>query len=147
VSYGFGLFIESLVAILLLVTIGYCVVLNRRLKRFKADEQSLKATISELITATGVAQRCVAGLKMTARECEATLGERLRDAEACCADLARHVKSGDAIIARLSEIAGATRPVMEVAPPASALAASDPKALAAAAQAFARRARARALAA
>ena len=34
--------IESLVAVLLLLTIGYCVVLNRRLKRLKADEQALK---------------------------------------------------------------------------------------------------------
>ena len=40
-STGFGLMIESLVAVLLLVTIGYCVVLNGRLKRLKADEQAL----------------------------------------------------------------------------------------------------------
>ena len=77
-SYGFGFLIESLVATLLLVTIGYCVALNSRLKRLKADEQSLKATISELIMATEIAQRAVAGLKTTAHECEATLGERPR---------------------------------------------------------------------
>jgi len=52
VSYSFGLMIESLVAILLLLTIGYCVILNGRLKRLKADEQALKGTIAELITAT-----------------------------------------------------------------------------------------------
>ena len=80
-STGFGLMIEGLVAVLLLVTIGYCVVLNGRLKRLKADEQALKATISELITATEIAGRAVAGLKATAQEADRTLGERLRAAE------------------------------------------------------------------
>ena len=32
VSYGFGIVIESLVAVLLLLTIGYCVILNNRLQ-------------------------------------------------------------------------------------------------------------------
>ena len=76
-SYGFGVIIEGLVAILLMVTIGYCSILNNRLKRLKADERVLKATIAELITATEMAERAVAGLRTTARECESTLGERL----------------------------------------------------------------------
>jgi hypothetical protein len=46
VSFSFGLMIESLVAVLLLITIGYCMILNRRLKRLRGDEQALKATIS-----------------------------------------------------------------------------------------------------
>ena len=44
-SHSFGVAIESLVAILLMLTIGYCMLLNSRLKRLKADEHSLKATI------------------------------------------------------------------------------------------------------
>jgi len=141
VSYGFGLMIESLVAVLLLLTIGYCVVLNKRLKRLRADEQSLKATISELITATEMAERAVAGLKATAHECEDTLGERLRIAERFCADLSRHVKAGEIIINRLTRVVVAARPVLEAAPAAST--APDPKVVAAAAQAFAERARER----
>ena len=62
-SNGFALMIESLVALLLLLTIGYSVVLNKRLKRLKADELALKATISELITATEIAERAIGGLK------------------------------------------------------------------------------------
>ena len=45
-SHSFGLMIESLVAALLMLTIGYCMLLNKRLKRLKADEHSLKATIA-----------------------------------------------------------------------------------------------------
>ncbi|MEP3301507.1 MAG: chemotaxis protein, partial [Roseibium sp.] len=34
-----GMIIEGLVAVLLLVTIGYCFTLNRRLQRLRADEE------------------------------------------------------------------------------------------------------------
>ena len=37
-SHSFGIVIESLVAALLMLTIGYCMLLNSRLKRLKADE-------------------------------------------------------------------------------------------------------------
>ena len=58
-NHLFGLVIEGLVAVLLIVTIGYCILLNKRLQRLKADEQSLKATIAELITATEIAERAI----------------------------------------------------------------------------------------
>jgi hypothetical protein len=140
VTYGFGFMIESLVAVLLLLTIAYCVILNNRLKRLKADEQSLKATIAELITATEIAERAVAGLKTTAHECDDTLGERLRNADRCCAELNQQIKAGDVLIKRLSRIVAAARPADGQLDPAAA---PDPKALAAAAQAFAERARTR----
>jgi hypothetical protein len=140
VTYGFGFMIESLVAILLMLTIGYCVILNSRLKRLRADEQSLKATIAELITATEIAERAVAGLKTTAHECDHTLGERLRTADRCCAELGQQIMAGDVLLKRLSRIVAAARPGEGAGEP---VAAADPKALAAAAQAFAERARIR----
>ena len=103
VSHAFGLIIESLVAVLLLLTIGYCILLNKRLKRLKADEQALKATISELITATEIAERAIAGLKMTVRECDQNLGERLRAAERFCADMDRQLEAGEAVLDRLAQ--------------------------------------------
>ncbi len=144
-SNGFGLMIESLVAALLLLTIAYCMLLNKRLKRLKADEQSLKATISELITATEIAERAIAGLKMTVRECDHTLGERLRTAERFSADIERQIAAGGHVLDRLSRIAGAARGVPEAAQPARPAAppAPDTRAVAAAAQAFAERTRQR----
>jgi Domain of unknown function (DUF6468) len=138
VTYGFGFMIESLVAVLLMLTITYCVILNNRLKRLKADEQSLKATIAELITATEIAERAVAGLKTTAHECDHTLGERLRNADRGCAELSEQIKAGEVLMKRLSRIVAAARPSEDGAEP---VAAPDPKAVAAAAQAFAERAR------
>src|SRR3954470_5501054 len=73
-SHSFGIAIESLVAALLLLTIGYCMLLNKRLKLLKADEHSLKATIGELITATEIAERAIGSLKHTVRRRNERLG-------------------------------------------------------------------------
>jgi hypothetical protein len=128
------------VAILLVLTIGYCMVLNSRLKMLKSDEQALKATISELITATEIAERAIAGLKLTVRDCDLSLGERLRNAEQLSGEIARQLDDGKAVLERLTRIALAARPpgVSSVAPIGP-----DVQAIAEAAQAFAARARAR----
>lgn len=143
----FGLIIEGLVAVLLLVTIAYCVLLNGRLRRLKADEQALKATIAELITATEIAERAIAGLKVTVRECDRDLGQRLRTAERFSADIDGQLAAGREIVDRLAQIVAATRPAAPVAPtppPAPPVPpAPDTKATLAAAQAFAARTRAR----
>jgi hypothetical protein len=147
VSHVFALIIESLVAILLVLTIGYCSLLNKRLKRLKADEHSLKATISELITATEIAERAITGLKLTVRECDQNLGERLRTAERFSAEMERQLAAGDAVLDRLAKIVVATRPEPALAPapvPAPPPApTTDPRATVAAAQAFVDRARLR----
>ena len=140
-SNGFGFLIESMVALLLLITIAYCILLNRRLRRFRADEHSLKATISELITATEIAERAIAGLKLTVRECDQNLGERLRTAERFSADIARQIDAGEGVLTRLAKIANASRPVAAVA--AAVAPPPDTNAVLAAAQAFAERARMR----
>jgi hypothetical protein len=127
--------IESLVAILLMLTIAYCMMLNRRLKLLKADEHSLRATISELITATEIAERAIAGLKITVRECDLGLGERLTRAERMTADFDRRIAAGQDVLGRVSQIVAAGRP-QEPAPPNN-----DAQAVAAAAQAFAARVR------
>jgi hypothetical protein len=132
--------IESLVAGLLLLTIGYCVVLNRRLKRLKGDEQALKATISELITATEIAGRAVAGLKVTAQDCDGTLGERMRAAERLSAGMERQLKAGELLLGELIRSGIAPAPAAAAVPTGF----PDPKAVVAAAQAFADRARLRA---
>jgi hypothetical protein len=137
-THLFGLVIESMVAVLLLLTIGYCLLLNRKLHRLKADEQALKATISELITATEIAERAIAGLKLTVRDCDQNLGERLRTAERFSADIAQQIDAGREIMDRLAQIVLATRPGPEPAPTAP-----DTRAMLAAAHAFAERARSR----
>jgi len=148
VSNGFGISIEILVAILLALTIGYCMLLNRRLKLLKADEQSLRGTISELVTATEIAERAIAGLKLTVDECEIGLGARLRSADRFTADLDRSIAAGKDLFERLTRIVtagGGTVPITPLTPAAArhneANAPRNAMAVAAAANAFAERLR------
>jgi hypothetical protein len=103
----YGLIVECLVAVLLLMTIGYCVILNRRLSKLRSNEVSMKHTISELLTATETAERAIAGLKITVRDCDHTLGERLRSSDKVRADLERELERGESVLSRIMQIAEA----------------------------------------
>ncbi len=141
-SNGFGVIIEMLVAILLALTIGYCMMLNKRLKLLRSDEQSLRATISELVTATEIAERAIAGLKLTVEDCEIGLGARLRSADRFTADLDRSIAAGKELFERLTRMVTAGGGTVPAAPPREvAEGPRDAQAVAAAAQAFAERLR------
>jgi hypothetical protein len=143
-SHIFGVAIESLVAILLVLTIAYCMLLNTRLKRLKADEHSLKATIAELITATEIAERAIGGLKLTVRDVNENLGNRLNLANEMSLQLKNQLAESESVVRRLSRIAIAARPPdPQPATPETSAA----KAVAAAAQAFSDRRRSNGLAA
>ena len=144
-SHSFGIAIESLVAILLMLTIGYCMLLNKRLKRLKADEHSLKATIGELITATEIAERAIGGLKHTVRDVNENLGNQLTAAAQMSLQLKKQLAESDNVFRRLSKIAIAARPALDPEPAAPRV--SSAKAVAAAAQAFSERRRSDGLAA
>jgi peptidoglycan hydrolase CwlO-like protein len=123
-------------------------LLNSRLKRLKADEHSLKATIAELITATEIAERAIGGLKHTVRDVNEHLGSQLTSAEQMSQQLKKQLAEGDNVFRRLSRIAIAARPATAAAEPESDTpTASTAKAVAAAAQAFSDRRRTGGLAA
>jgi hypothetical protein len=155
VNHSFGFVIEALVAVLLVVTIGYCMLLNKRLLRLKADEQSLKATIGELITATEIAERAIGGLKHTVRDVNENLGDQIAAATDLSERLMRQLAEGDAVLGRLSRIAVAARSPSAPAAPVAAPVQQTPeaprvsaaKAAMAATQAFAERRRANGIAA
>jgi chromosome segregation ATPase len=119
-------------------------LLNTRLKRLKADEHSLKATIAELITATEIAERAIGGLKHTVRDVNENLGNQLTTAHQMSLQLKKQLQEGDNVVRRLSKIAVAARPPE---PAAATSQVSPAKAVAAAAQAFSERRRSDGLAA
>lgn len=104
-----GLMIEGLVAVLLLVTIGYCVVLNRRLKRLRADEASLRATIIELVHATEIAEKAISGFRETAAECDRNLANKLRQADRFSRSIEKQIELGGKVLNRLSRISELAR--------------------------------------
>jgi Domain of unknown function (DUF6468) len=137
-SFNFGYLVEIMVSILLLLTILYCVRLNNQIRLLKADEQTLRATISELITATEIAERAIAGLKSTMRDGEQNLSERLERIERVTGELDQQLAAGEELLGRVASIANVAQPAGH--PKATA---PDANAVAAAAKAFTDRARAR----
>ena len=114
-----GLVVEGAVAVLLALTIGYCVVLNGRLKRLYADRDVLRQMISDLVGATNLANQAIKELKATAVEADLTLNTRLDEAERFGIELANHVNAGTALMERIAKITSAARqsaPMVAAAP-------------------------------
>ena len=101
----YGLVIESLVAVLLGLTIGYCVILNKRLLRLRADESAMRGTIAELITATDFAERAIKNLRDITQQTNATLGEGLRASIDVTRDLDDQIARGEEVLDRIVQIA------------------------------------------
>jgi hypothetical protein len=117
-----GLLVETSVAILLAVTIGYCVLLNHRLKQMHADRQQMAKMVSDLVQATGLANAAIRELKSAAIDTDMQLAERLAEAEKFGADLAVHISTGGQLMEKIARITAAAKAVPEtdaVAPVAS----------------------------
>lgn len=104
-----GLLIEGLVALLLLITIGFCVALNRRLRLLRADEHMFHSTIAELSAASMRAEQAIAALRVAAHESSDALSAQVRHAEKLAQDLARQTAAGEAVFTRISAIARAAQ--------------------------------------
>ena len=66
--------------------------------------------LNKKFSATEIAERAIAGLKLTVRDCDKTLGERLRTAERFVAEIDRQVGAGEDVLHRLTQIVAAARP-------------------------------------
>lgn len=104
-----GLIIEVAVAILLATTIGYCIVLNRKITNLQADRTALQQMVSDLVQATTLANAAIKGLKETAVEADESLNQRLNEAERFAIELANHVNAGQAVMDRIARITQAAR--------------------------------------
>lgn len=112
-----GIFVESAVAILLALTIGYCVVLNSRLKRLHADKDVLRQMVADLVGATNLANQAIRELKQTAIEADLSLDARLQEAERFGIELANHVTAGTVLMDRIIKITSVARQHPVAQPP------------------------------
>jgi Domain of unknown function (DUF6468) len=141
-----GVVIEFAVVVLLGFTVAYCIILDRRLQRLRADESSMRQTVVDLGLATERAERAIDGLRQVHADCDRTLGERLRAAESTSAELGDSIRSGDEVLGRISRIVStAKRAVSEAETRMQVDNPSNASETAAAAEAFAMRARRRIL--
>lgn len=111
-----GLFVESAVSVLLALTIGYCVVLNARLKRLHADKDELRQMVADLVGATNLANQAIRELKQTAVEADLALNSRLEEAERFGIELANHVTAGTVLMERIAKITSVARHSQAIEP-------------------------------
>lgn len=116
-SLPFGLIVESVVALLLVLTIGYCVILNDKLKKLHADRDALKQMVADLVQATDMANGAIGGLRSAASEADATLKARLDEADRFAVELANHVNAGKGVMDRIARITEAAESSPQLAAP------------------------------
>jgi hypothetical protein len=111
-----GVVVEGSVAVLLLVTIGYCMILNRRLKKLHADRETLRKMVLDLVKATDLANAAIRELKATALEADTTINARLEEAEKFDIDLRSQLASGKELIERIAKITSAAKVAVQQQP-------------------------------
>ncbi|MEQ9636000.1 MAG: DUF6468 domain-containing protein [Devosia marina] len=111
-----GLFVEGAVAILLALTIGYCVLLNQRLKRLHQDKDAMAKMVADLVSATNLANQAIKELKGTAVEADLTLSARMEEAERFGVELANHVTAGTVLMERIAKITSVARHSQAIEP-------------------------------
>ena len=104
-----GFIIELIVVILLGFTVAYCIILDRKLQRLRADEKSMRQTVVDLGFATERAERAIEGLRAALTDFDRTLGDQLRVAESTSAELIESIRAGDDVLERIGRIVSTAR--------------------------------------
>lgn len=99
-----GIAIETLVAVLLAVTIGYCVLVNRKLMQLRSDQSELKSIIKDLYAATHQAEQAIAGLRESASLADDSLGHQVERVRALDKQLRVNIGKGEALLAKLAAV-------------------------------------------
>lgn len=100
----FGLLVEGVVALLLALTIGYCVVLNDKLKRLHADRDALKQMVTDLVQATDLANGAISALRQAAGEADERLRGQLDEAGLVSTQLSDQLTTGRGIMDRIARV-------------------------------------------
>ncbi len=107
VHMNIGLIVELALTGLLVVTLVYCIVLERRLAAVRRGQEGLKSTIGELNNAIAGAGSSMRALKATASGAADTLDDRLKRARATIDELSLLTVSGERIAERFDRAATA----------------------------------------
>jgi hypothetical protein len=99
-----GLIVEGLVALLLLASIVYSLILNRKLDRLRADQSGMVKLIGELNKATFKADNAIKGLGLTVRQAEGELARRIETGSGLAAELADRLEKAQNVMSQISAI-------------------------------------------
>lgn len=93
---------DAIVAVLLIATIAYSVVLNRRLGAVRSDREKFEVLVRNLNTASHRAEAAVTNLRVTADELSRRLEKKVDEARALSDDLTYMIERGGGIADKLA---------------------------------------------
>jgi hypothetical protein len=107
-------YLELALEVLLAFTLGYCMILERRLAAVRKGQEGLKRHIGELNMAIAGAGASLRALKTAAGEAAHTLDERLKRARLHIDELSVLTTSGERIAQRMESAAATPRVAREI---------------------------------
>jgi hypothetical protein len=107
---------DAIVAILLVATIGYSVVLNRRLTAVRSDREKFEDVIRNLGAATQRADAAVANLRTAADDSGRRLDKKIDEARGLSDDLAYMIERGAGIADKMAGLIRSGRDGTRVEP-------------------------------
>lgn len=93
---------DAIVALLLIATIGYSLVLNRRLSAVRSDREKFEVLVRNLNAASQRAEGAVTNLRVTADDLSRRLEKKVEEARALADDLTYMIERGDSIADKLA---------------------------------------------
>jgi hypothetical protein len=107
-------YLELALEVLLAFTLGYCMILERRLAAVRKGQEGLKRHIGELNMAIAGAGASLRALKTAAGEAAHTLDDRLKRARLPIDELSVLTTSGERIAQRMESAAATPRVAREI---------------------------------
>lgn len=101
--------LEAFVAVLLIVTVGTSMKLERRLAQLRINEGEMRKTVQDLAAASERAERALETMRAAIHEADAALSDRLSAAERQSQDLTRRMRDGGEMIQKIGLIVAAGR--------------------------------------
>jgi Domain of unknown function (DUF6468) len=111
----YGLVFDAVICVLLITTIGYAVVLNRKLNLLRAARGEMEKLFADFASATGQAEGSLEALKQRSGDAGETLARNVNDACRLADEMAFLVKKGNEIADRLEVAVAASRKVNQPA--------------------------------
>jgi len=108
---SFSLALDIILVLLLAVTIGYCVLLNNRLRIMRSAQAEMLNLIQEFDRATVQAKTGIADLRQAGGEIATRLQEQVKRAQALSEDLSYMIDAGDRMAEKLDSRMQAVRRV------------------------------------
>lgn len=93
---------DAVVALLLIATIGYSILLNRRLGMVRNDREKFEVLVRNLSAASQRAEAAVTNLRVTADDLSRRLDKKVEEAKALSDDLTYMIERGGAIADKLA---------------------------------------------